>query len=369
MRATWLVLGVVVAGAAVAYWELREDEPAAVAGAGEEGAPAPTPALQRDRTTPGAGDAPAATPVGPEARALEILAEMSKARAEGRTDRVQALFEALRREAWDAPAAIDYAVRAGWNLKEQAERLDGTERVRLLDKARRLLTRGLYAPPWFPAEGAPHPDRLRLLDAIRKMNSEVMRHGAGLPGVTRRYEVPAGIAPVQIVSREKLPYGHNALLMWNKGGNFDPTRLRAGETLLLPEEEVTIRVFLDRRVLAVFVGDWFAKEFVVGVGRPDAATPRGEFTVREKHENPDWWSPQGLVPYGDPRNELGAVWIPIVNDEYPSSYGIHGTKDPRSVGTACSNGCVRLVNDEAKELFWWVRTAASGGKATRVVIR
>ena len=38
----------------------------------------------------------------------------------------------------------------------------------------------------------------------------------------------AGVRPVVIVSREKLPYGHNAILYWNHAGNLDPRRLRAG---------------------------------------------------------------------------------------------------------------------------------------------
>jgi lipoprotein-anchoring transpeptidase ErfK/SrfK len=39
------------------------------------------------------------------------------------------------------------------------------------------------------------------------------------------------------------------------------------------------------------------------------------------------------------------------------------------VGTDCSEGCVRLANDEVKEVFWWVRRASAGGPATRVDIR
>jgi lipoprotein-anchoring transpeptidase ErfK/SrfK len=88
-------------------------------------------------------------------------------------------------------------------------------------------------------------------------------------------------------------------------------------------------------------------------------------------ENPDWWSPNGHVPPLDPKNELGSAWMPIFNDELPISagFGIHGTNSPQTVGTRCSNGCVRLLNEQASELFWWVRTGSAGGEATQVFIR
>ena len=50
--------------------------------------------------------------------------------------------------------------------------------------------------------------------------------------------------------------------------------------------------------------------------------PLGSYTVDDKHENPDWWSKKdGLIPYGDPRNELGVAWIPIVNDDCGARVG------------------------------------------------
>ena len=133
-----------------------------------------------------------------------------------------------------------------------------------------------------------------------------------------------------------------------------------------------MQVFLDRHLLGLFLGDWFVKEFRVGVGRvdkPDAA--RATFAVGPKQENPDWWSPNGLVRALDPKNELGSAWIPFSGPTLPiaAGFGIHGTNRPATVGTHCSNGCVRLANEEATEMFWWVRTGSAGGPATPVLIR
>jgi lipoprotein-anchoring transpeptidase ErfK/SrfK len=370
---------VLLAGGTVAYLKLREagdkppakqDAPARQPAAATPAAPVPkaspgaTPALQRPSD---AAPAPAAS-TPDETRAREILSEVARANAEGKADRVAALLDTLRQEAWDAPSARDFALRAGWNEYEAAQKAEGAEKVRLLDRARRLLSRGVYAPQAFHADGSPRPERATLIQAIQKANVQVMRHASGVAGVSERFEVPAGWAPVQIVSRQKLPYGHNALLFWNHGGNLDPTRLRAGAVLLLPKEELTVHVHLDRHLLGLFLGDWFVKEFRVGVGKAETPTPVGVFTVEAKHENPDWHSKNGVIPFGDPRNELGVAWIPIVNDENPRSYGIHGTNRPDSVGSHCSEGCVRLSNEDVRELFWWVRSGTAGGPATKVFI-
>jgi L,D-transpeptidase ErfK/SrfK len=34
-----------------------------------------------------------------------------------------------------------------------------------------------------------------------------------------------------------------------------------------------------------------------------------------------------------------------------TSYGFHGTWEPESIGQAASDGCIRLLNDDAEELF------------------
>jgi lipoprotein-anchoring transpeptidase ErfK/SrfK len=115
------------------------------------------------------------------------------------------------------------------------------------------------------------------------------------------------------------------------------------------------------------------KDFRVGVGKPDTPTPTGRFTVLDRQFNPPWTAPDGRVlPYGHADNELGDAWISIVNDEYPrgAGYGIHGTNKPDTVGHRSSNGCVRLLNEDAKELVGWVRRQDSnGGAPTPVIIR
>ncbi len=394
MRATWMVLGTLLAAGGVGYWKLRSSVPPAASQPLERNVPLPqgsvpvpqgsVPLAQGEAPLipepeqPRVGTAPGASPLEPrsvelralETRALEILREMGAARQAQDTSRFNRLAERLEQEAWDAPAARRYAVTTGMSLAQQAERLAGEARVKAQDRARRLISRGVFLDEVFDAEGRSTPDREKLLETLRGLNQQVLTYKPGLEGVTRPYVVPPGKAPVQIVSEERLRTGHNALLLWNKRGNLDPRRLVAGETLLLPLGELRIEVDLERRLLVLFLDDVFVKEIRVGVGKPTTPTPRGLFEVAKKQETPDWYPPQGgRILAGDARNELGSVWIHIQNAEHPEGYGIHGTNKPDTVGSECSQGCVRLTNEQATELYWWVRTASAGGQATKVLIR
>ena len=268
-------------------------------------------------------------------------------------------------------AGSRHAVERGSAALRAAEGKPLSQALPLLDRARRDLSRGLFLREMFDAAtGKPTEERLRLVQAIAHANAKVMTAPAAIAGVTAAYVVKPGDSPVGIVTRDRLPYGHNAILYWNHGGDLDPTRLRAGETLMLPLEPLSIEVRLGRHLLGVYFGDWLAKEFEVGVGAKDSPTPLDDYDVGDKQRNPDWTPPGGKrIPFGSPENELGDAWIEIKSAAHPKGLGIHGTNKPDTVGTDCSHGCVRLKNAEAVEVFWWVRTGRSGGAATKVHVR
>ena len=371
MRLTWLVLGVVVAAGAVAFINTDEADPQ-------------HPAAKPDATTPplnrSAQPGPAAAAnldlseaqVEAENRARKLLEQIGVARAEGSAGLAK-LVDQLRRTAWDTPSARRFAYLEGRRLLQEAGNARSKASIAKKDEARRLLSRVLYLPEMFTPTGASTDERTKLIEVIQQINRQVMGYEAGVENVTLPYEVPAGLTPVQIVSRQKLMMGSNGILFWNQGGNLDPKRIRAGQTLLLPQEELTVHVFLRYRRMGLFMGDWFVKEFRVGVGKDETPTPTGEFVVLTRQLNPAWTNPKTgkEVPYGDPTNELGDAWMAIANEEWPKAagYGLHGTRSPDTVGTRCSNGCVRLENAQAVELRDWVRTASFEGKATRVFIR
>lgn len=87
-------------------------------------------------------------------------------------------------------------------------------------------------------------------------------------------------------------------------------------------------------------------------------TPRGEFTVRYKMEDPLWIKPdwafveskEPVPPREDPsrlvKGELGAFALDIGN-----GYLIHGTKNEATLGMAVSHGCVRLGAEPLEKLY------------------
>ena len=375
MRSTQVVLGVVIVAGLLAFlaWNGGAEGDA-------DGAAAPSsgkPALNRNQATPERKLSPKAQKR--EEAATQLVSKLGTALRSGDSGQARALEAKLRKEAWESEAARLWALERGRaEVSAAADERDGTRRIKRFDRARRLLSRALFLPRMFTAAGHPTPERDALVAQVQKLNKAVMRWSPGLQGVTTPYVVPQGIRPVQIVFRREvaapgadpLPMGPNAVMYWNQG-NLDPRRIRAGSRFLLPREELTLQVHMRWFRAAVFIGDWFVKEWQVGVGTDETPTPVGTFMVHSKEENPDWWSPGGkLIPFGDKDNALGSRWIALHGQSLPLSrgIGIHGTNEPKTVGSKCSNGCIRLHNEHVNELFWWIRTGNGGGRASRIIV-
>jgi len=130
-----------------------------------------------------------------------------------------------------------------------------------------------------------------------------------------------------------------------------------------------VELILDRRqrLLRVMEGNQERRRFRVGVGMPGWETPVGSFSVIEKTAFPVWEHPaKGVrIPPG-PSNPLGSRWIGFHRDckgrrgfngqEHLEvkgcvSSGFHGTPQRDSVGAAVSHGCVRLFDEDVRELF------------------
>lgn len=90
------------------------------------------------------------------------------------------------------------------------------------------------------------------------------------------------------------------------------------------------------------------KVFPVATGRQSDYTPEGEFKVIKKLVNP--YYTRGKIPGGSSRNPLGVRWLGLsVGNTGGGTYGIHGTNNPRSIGTYASSGCIRMHN---KDVIW-----------------
>lgn len=117
----------------------------------------------------------------------------------------------------------------------------------------------------------------------------------------------------------------------------------------------TIVIDTGNTTLYYVLGQGRAIRYGVGVGR-EGFTWSGVQTVSRKAEWPDWHPPAEMIarqPYlprfvaGGPGNPLGAAAMYLGS----SSYRIHGTNDPSTIGKFVSSGCIRLTNENVQDLF------------------
>ncbi|MGB3201467.1 MAG: L,D-transpeptidase [Nodosilinea sp.] len=130
------------------------------------------------------------------------------------------------------------------------------------------------------------------------------------------------------------------------------------EADLLPEvaeQPVHLRLSLSDRRVYVHRGRAIEASFPVAIGRPGWETPTGEFEVFSQISQPGWTNPftnEVMPPGAD--NPLGDRWIGFWSDGN-NVIGFHGTPNRDSVGRAASHGCVRMYNEDIRQLFDMVK--------------
>lgn len=109
-----------------------------------------------------------------------------------------------------------------------------------------------------------------------------------------------------------------------------------------------IIINLPSYMLGYYENNKLIHEYPIAIGKMSTPTPCGVYTIQDKEINPCWYPPNKIghiVPSG-PDNPLGYRWI-----GFKSNYGIHGTNAPWSIGSAVSNGCIRMKEEDVEELF------------------
>lgn len=108
-----------------------------------------------------------------------------------------------------------------------------------------------------------------------------------------------------------------------------------GQILCIPQNPVRLefRINVAAKTLSVYRSGVLIKEYPIATGKADTPTPLGVFTVINKQL--------------DPGGPYGTRWLGLSI----RGYGIHGTNAPESIGTAASNGCIRMFNSDIEELF------------------
>jgi len=103
-----------------------------------------------------------------------------------------------------------------------------------------------------------------------------------------------------------------------------------------------------------------AMTYPVGIGTSERPTPIGQMYVERKITRPTWYVPASISEdyrkKGDPLppevlpgplNPLGEYALYLSK----STYLVHGTNKPYSIGLTATNGCIRLYPEDIEELY------------------
>ena len=107
--------------------------------------------------------------------------------------------------------------------------------------------------------------------------------------------------------------------------------------------------YMDAYVCGVF-----ARRYEIGHGAVETATPTGETYIESRVLHPQWTNPKTneVFEYGQEGHILGPVWMAFNKEIGKSGLGIHGyTGKGQATGARGSNGCIRMKNEDAIQLY------------------
>lgn len=202
--------------------------------------------------------------------------------------------------------------------------------------------------PGMPVFSAAWRQAANLISAV---NTQLFNGDAPAPEKVR-YEVKGGDNLVKIARAHNTTV--EALIRGNKHIDGSSSMIFPGMVLKIYQGDWRIVVHKQQFLLIIYDGARIFKVYDVAIGR-QGRTPVGMFVVRDKLREPAWTPPGKVIPYGDPENVLGTRWLGLKpaegTDATLKGYGIHGTWEPESIGSAASQGCIRMLNEDVNELF------------------
>jgi L,D-transpeptidase ErfK/SrfK len=188
-------------------------------------------------------------------------------------------------------------------------------------------------------------------DVIGRLAFVTLEKGDTLPDIARHFSL-----------------GINAVSAANPG--VDIWVPEAGKRIMLPLSFILpdaprkgIVINLAAMRLFQFKGNGESPEvltYPVGVGTEERPSPTGQMYVERKVPRPTWHVPASIakdhlkkgdplpaaVPPG-PENPLGEYALYLSK----STYLVHGTNKPASIGLRATNGCIRLYPEDVKKLY------------------
>lgn len=229
--------------------------------------------------------------------------------------------------------------------------------ILILSLAGCALVKDLRVEPW-PSSGYPEGTVQRNVFSVSNEDDVIgrpavirLREGDTLPDIARHFSL-----------------GVNEISSANPG--VDVWAPESGERIVLPlcfvlPEAPRKGIVINLAAMRLFQYKRNGKRLVVstypvGIGAPDRPTPMGPTYVRRKVIRPVWHVPVSIseryrqkgdplppkVPPG-PLNPLGEYALYLNK----SSYLIHGTNKPASIGLKATNGCIRLYPEDVRKVY------------------
>jgi lipoprotein-anchoring transpeptidase ErfK/SrfK len=138
------------------------------------------------------------------------------------------------------------------------------------------------------------------------------------------------------------------------------TAAQARETVNISSEYPSGMIIIKQseRKLYLTEGNGQAIRYPVAIGMSGKAW-RGETAIEGKYLEPAWSAPavvrrdhpnfKAVIPGGSPGNPMGAAALTLKLSEI----AIHGTTRSmrKSIGTAASYGCIRMLNEDVTDLY------------------
>lgn len=139
---------------------------------------------------------------------------------------------------------------------------------------------------------------------------------------------------------------HTTVELLIKSNKLSSDIIHPGKRLKVVTTEFSIIVDKSQNTLTLKASDDVLKVYKVSTGAENT-TPTGKFKIVNKLVDPVWYKAGAIVPSGSPENILGSRWMGISEP----GYGIHGSRDPETIGKHITAGCIRMYNGDIKELY------------------
>jgi len=181
---------------------------------------------------------------------------------------------------------------------------------------------------------------------LDQMNSKIFQGSEPIAGILDFHKVNYG-ENLSLIAKQ---YGVAPSRIQRVNGLKNRNDIRANQTLRILKG--TLRIVVDKRRfnMDVYLGELFYRRFPVGLGKGNKTPEVVTTLVRGMAMDPSYTEhlTGEVFPAGHEKNPIGSRWMPL---QIGRGFGIHGTREPDSIGTESSNGCVRMRNEDVEILF------------------